>query len=256
MGYDFQPFSLIDAPDSAAIIFCHGCYLKCQYCYNLNLLEDGGMSIHELIPKIKELKQINSNTGKSFNTVNWLVFTGGEPLIQNNFLDLQYLIEIAKDIGLKIALYTNGINFKLLKHFVEDSLIDMLHIDYKHLYYNRVSKLDVFGDVYHSIDIAFENFLRERIKYLYFNTVIAKSLIDIEDLIKMKYLLFAITTKIPIIKEDYFAHKIAWKITPFYNNFNKIPTYKILDYETNNFSEEEINNIIETLRSKNEKEPT
>lgn len=102
---------------SLAIFFAK-CLLRCSYCHNSDILEDG----YE-ISKEEVFKIIDENSG----FIDAVVVSGGEPLIQ-----LDALIEILKysqKKGLKTKLDTSGCYPKRLEKVID--LLDYISIDVK-----------------------------------------------------------------------------------------------------------------------------
>jgi len=117
--------SLLDYPEKvSAIIFTHGCNLRCPYCHNPEL-------VIEKFDKDKSFSEeyvlnfLKSRKGK----LDALVITGGEPLIQN---DLLPFIKKVKDMGFLIKLDSNGTFPDKLKDFIETGLIDYVAMDVKY----------------------------------------------------------------------------------------------------------------------------
>jgi len=117
--------SLLDYPGKiSAIIFTHGCNLRCPYCHNPELVIDGfnksgSFSEEDVLPFLESRK------GK----LDALVITGGEPLVQR---DLLPFIKKVKDIGFLVKLDTNGTFPDRLKDFIETGLIDYIAMDVKY----------------------------------------------------------------------------------------------------------------------------
>lgn len=117
--------SLLDYPGKiSAIIFTHGCNLRCPYCHNPELViegfnKDGSFSEKDI------LSFLESRKGK----LDALVITGGEPLVQSNLLPF---IKKVKEMGFLIKLDTNGTFPDRLQDFIETGLIDYIAMDVKY----------------------------------------------------------------------------------------------------------------------------
>ncbi|HRY22617.1 MAG TPA: anaerobic ribonucleoside-triphosphate reductase activating protein [Candidatus Dojkabacteria bacterium] len=117
--------SLLDYPGKiSAIIFTHGCNLRCPYCHNPELViegfnKDGSFSEKDI------LSFLESRKGK----LDALVITGGEPLVQSNLLPF---IKKVKEMGFLIKLDTNGTFPDRLKDFIETGFIDYIAMDVKY----------------------------------------------------------------------------------------------------------------------------
>jgi len=117
--------SLLDYPGKiSAIIFTHGCNLRCPYCHNPEL-------VIEKFDKDKSFSEeyilnfLESRKGK----LDALVITGGEPLVQNDLLPFIWKV---KGMGFLIKLDTNGTFPDRLKDFIGTGLIDYIAMDVKY----------------------------------------------------------------------------------------------------------------------------
>ncbi len=94
------PMTTIDFPDHlSAVVFTRGCNLRCQYCYNTDLLPTssraGDMSWQEV------LSFLNRRQG----LLDAVVFSGGEPLLQRELGDA---MRDVNGLGYKVGLHTAG----------------------------------------------------------------------------------------------------------------------------------------------------
>jgi pyruvate formate lyase activating enzyme len=114
------PVSTLDWAGKAAVtIFFRGCPLRCPYCQNHPYLEGSGLvELNFVKEKIK--------TSKSF--VSAVVFSGGEPLMQEAVIPLA---EFSKNLGLAVGIHTNGCYPERVAELVERKLVDKLFIDIK-----------------------------------------------------------------------------------------------------------------------------
>jgi len=114
------PISTLDWTGRAAVtIFFRGCPLRCPYCQNHPYLEEPGLVELDFVKeKIK--------TSKPF--VSAVVFSGGEPLMQEAIIPLA---EFAKNLGLAVGIHTNGCYPERVAELVERKLVDKLFIDVK-----------------------------------------------------------------------------------------------------------------------------
>ena len=116
--------SLIDYPEKiSAIIFTHGCNLRCSFCHNPELVLvdfDSNLAVKE-----SELfEYLEGRKGK----IDAVVITGGEPLLHK---DIGKLIKKIKDIGYLVKLDSNGFFPKELKRLISKGLIDYIAMDVK-----------------------------------------------------------------------------------------------------------------------------
>ena len=82
----------------SVVVFCQGCPWRCKYCHNKHLrplTSNEGLPWEDVVELIKTRK----------NFIDSVVFSGGEPLVQN---DLQHAIEEIKSLNLLVGLHTSG----------------------------------------------------------------------------------------------------------------------------------------------------
>ncbi len=128
--HSLESFSTVDGPGIRYVVFMQGCNLRCKFCHNPDTwcLDYGyEFTSSELIQKILKAEKYlkNSNGG--------VTFSGGEPLIQAEFL-----IEVCKALkehNIHIAIDTAGyfdmdnIYINDLMNYVDLFLYDIKHID-------------------------------------------------------------------------------------------------------------------------------
>lgn len=106
MGYihSLETFGTVDGPGVRFVVFFQGCPMRCQYCHNPDTwkLEDGQeMSAEEIIRKYER--------NKSFYRTGGITATGGEPMMQMDFL--LELFTLAKAKGIHTCIDTSGVMF-------------------------------------------------------------------------------------------------------------------------------------------------
>jgi pyruvate formate lyase activating enzyme len=117
--------SLLDYPDKvSAVIFTHGCNLRCPYCHNPELVVDKFCRKTQITQKYL-FQFLKNRKGK----LDGVVITGGEPLIQQ---DLGKFMKKIKDMGYLVKLDTNGTYPKRLNKLLKDNLIDYIAMDVKY----------------------------------------------------------------------------------------------------------------------------
>lgn len=127
--HSIESFSKVDGPGIRYVVFMQGCNLRCKFCHNPDTWEKfGGIEIseEELIERILKAKSYLKN-GKGGVT-----FTGGEPLLQMDFL-----INVCKKIkesGIHIAIDTAG-NFDTTDEKLNELIkyVDLFLFDIKHM---------------------------------------------------------------------------------------------------------------------------
>ncbi len=105
-----------------AILFLPHCNMRCPYCHATHLVKKPNEL--ESIPLEVVAKRIEKN--KSW--LDGVVISGGEPTFRG---DLDLLIKIFKDMGLKVRLDTNGTNPDKIEDLIQRGLIDCIAMDIK-----------------------------------------------------------------------------------------------------------------------------
>ena len=106
MGYihSLETFGTVDGPGVRFVVFFQGCPMRCQYCHNPDTwkLDEGQeMSAAEIINKFER--------NKSFYRTGGITATGGEPMMQMDFL--LELFTLAKEKGIHTCIDTSGVMF-------------------------------------------------------------------------------------------------------------------------------------------------
>ena len=117
-----QKLTLLDFPGTVACtVFLGGCNFRCPFCHNSELIEADVkpiMEVDELLSLLKKRKGI----------LEGVCITGGEPTL---YSDLPDLLAQIKAMGYKVKLDTNGYKPKMLRHVVENGLVDYVAMDIK-----------------------------------------------------------------------------------------------------------------------------
>ncbi|MBP8032949.1 MAG: anaerobic ribonucleoside-triphosphate reductase activating protein [Bacteroidia bacterium] len=118
--YSITPFTLLDYPDkTACILWFAGCNMRCQYCYNPDIvLGKGKLSYQEILKFLKT----------RVNLLDGVVLSGGECTLHKNIIKL--IVEIKK-MGLLIKVDTNGTKPKIIEFLLKEKLIDYVALDFK-----------------------------------------------------------------------------------------------------------------------------
>lgn len=120
--YDITPFTLLDYHNKAAcILWFVGCNMRCQYCYNPDIVfGKGKIGIDQAEDFLKSRKGL----------LQAVVFSGGECTMHP---DMMPLVKIAKSLGYLIKVDTNGARPKLIKSLIDNDLLDYVALDFKGL---------------------------------------------------------------------------------------------------------------------------
>ena len=112
--------SLCDSSYSSTIIFLRGCPLRCRYCQNFEL-----QSGYTPVDIIEVIHRIEKNMG----FISSVIFSGGEPLMQQDAL--QQLLRHCKEKGLRTGIETSGFYPWSLEELFKENLLDEVFIDFK-----------------------------------------------------------------------------------------------------------------------------
>ena len=118
--YDITPFSTLDYPDHlSAIIWFAGCNMRCDYCYNPDIVFSSG---------VKSLDEVLAFLKKRIGMLEAVVLSGGEA---TGFSELKEFCLKVKNLGFKIKLDTNGTYPLRIKELLDAELLDYIALDYK-----------------------------------------------------------------------------------------------------------------------------
>ena len=117
-----ESFSTIDGPGIRTVIFLNGCNLRCKFCHNPEtwIKKEENYSEEELLNKILRNKPYFKNNGG-------ITFSGGEPLLQYDFL-INFCKKLKKE-NIHIALDTAGIGNKNYRELLE--IVNLIILDIK-----------------------------------------------------------------------------------------------------------------------------
>ena len=125
-GYidSIESFGLLDGPGIRTVVFLKGCQLRCLYCHNpeMWMMKGSTISSDELVSKIKRNKPyFKRNHGG-------VTFSGGEPLLQKDFL-IEVMTKLKQE-NIHIALDTAGVGIGDYDKIL--SLVDLVLFDVKY----------------------------------------------------------------------------------------------------------------------------
>ena len=131
--HSLESFGTVDGPGIRYVVFMQGCPMRCLYCHNPDTWEMGKgntMTADEILEQYKKNISFYSRGG--------LTVTGGEPLMQVDFLI--ELFSKAKEAGIHTCIDTSGITYsesntayiakldELIK-YTDLVMLDIKHID-------------------------------------------------------------------------------------------------------------------------------
>ena len=131
--HSFETFGTVDGPGVRFVVFVQGCPMRCLYCHNPDTWDPTlGKEItpDEILAEYEKSKMFYADGG--------LTVTGGEPLLQVDFL--LELFEKAKAKGIHTCIDTSGITYKesnaahiakldKLMEYTDLVMLDINHID-------------------------------------------------------------------------------------------------------------------------------
>ncbi|MCM1084264.1 MAG: pyruvate formate-lyase-activating protein [Clostridium sp.] len=132
MIHSIETFGTVDGPGVRYVVFVKGCPMRCQYCHNPDTWEMAGgtkMSTDEILEDYEKYKPFLKGGG--------LTVTGGEPLVQIDFLT--ELFEKAKEKGIHTCLDTSGVLFRRNVPETYEKYVrlmkstDLIMLDIKHI---------------------------------------------------------------------------------------------------------------------------
>lgn len=120
--HGLQKMTLLDFPGKVACtVFLGGCDMRCPFCHNWELVDASAQAIMDENELFRFL-------GGRIGLLDGVAFTGGEPLMRNDLMDV---IKRIRDMGFKIKLDTNGNHTDRLRSVVDAGLIDYVAMDVK-----------------------------------------------------------------------------------------------------------------------------
>lgn len=130
--HSIETCGTVDGPGMRYVVFFKGCPMRCMYCHNPDTWDMKGgeeKTVDELLEQYESLKTFYTNGG--------ITATGGEPLMQIDFLI--ELFEAAKKRNIHTCLDTSGIMFRrgnpetLAKYERLLKVTDLIMLDIKHI---------------------------------------------------------------------------------------------------------------------------
>ena len=127
-----ESFGTVDGPGIRYVLFMQGCPMRCKYCHNpdtWDIKAGTEISAKEVIDEYLR--------NKSFYSKGGITVTGGEPLLQVEFLT--ELFTLAKEHNIHTCIDTSGITFnRENKPYMEKldkllKLTDLVMLDIKHI---------------------------------------------------------------------------------------------------------------------------
>ena len=130
--HSIESFGTVDGPGLRFVVFTQGCPMRCAYCHNP---DTWAMHAGELMSPADIIEQYERN--RSFYKNGGLTVTGGEPLVQIDFLI--DLFTLAKEHDIHTCIDTSGIMYHPENtNFINKldklmTLTDLVMLDIKHI---------------------------------------------------------------------------------------------------------------------------
>lgn len=179
--HSLESFGTVDGPGIRFVVFMQGCPLRCQYCHNPDTWDVNKGIEYTPEDLVKEIVKYKSYMDYSQGGV---TFTGGEPLLQADFV--LEAGRLCKSNGISVAIDTSGfiVNDKVIEllNYTDLVLLDIKNFD--PLVYKTVTGVQL------SPTLKFLDILRERNISTWIRYVLVPNLTDNLDSIRKlsKYL--------------------------------------------------------------------
>lgn len=124
--HSVESMGLVDGPGIRTVVFLQGCHLRCRYCHNPDTWSRQNPKATELSPEqlLQKLSRFRNYYGKTGG----VTFSGGEPLLQPEFL--QEALALCKKAGIHTCLDTAGCGLGNYEGILKNT--DLILMDIKH----------------------------------------------------------------------------------------------------------------------------
>ena len=123
--HSIETMGLVDGPNIRIVIFMQGCLLRCSFCHNPDTWNKKGgimMDAEQVVNEIRKYRPYIEIGGG-------VTFSGGEPLLQSEFL--LDMLKLCKKAGIHTCIDTSGTGYS--KDYLDDILkyTDLVILDIK-----------------------------------------------------------------------------------------------------------------------------
>lgn len=126
--HSIETMGLLDGPGIRTVFFLQGCPLRCAFCHNpdsQSMFSKDRITPEEVLETAKKYQPYYKSTGGG------VTFSGGEPLVQGEFL-LESL-KLLKENGINTAIDTSGYGderyYKEILKYTDLVILDIKHFD-------------------------------------------------------------------------------------------------------------------------------
>lgn len=172
--HSIESFGTVDGPGIRLVVFMQGCPMRCLYCHNPDTWKIGAGKETDAKDIIEEY-----NKNRAFYKKGGITVTGGEPLVQIDFLI--ELFRLCKKNGIHTCIDTSGVTYSEtnLEYMAKlDELMDctsLVLLDVKHIDSDKHKELT--GRKNENI-LAFAKYLEEKRKPLWVRHVVLPGYTD------------------------------------------------------------------------------
>jgi len=156
--HSVESFGTVDGPGVRFVVFCQGCPMRCRYCHNPDTWK---MESGRRIAPEELIRQYERN--RAFYSRGGITVTGGEPLLQIDFLT--ELFRLAKEKEIHTCIDTSGVTYRGGDAAYREkldalmALTDLVMLDIKHI--DSDAHKDLTGHPNEGI-LAFAQYLEEK----------------------------------------------------------------------------------------------
>lgn len=169
-----ESFGTVDGPGVRFVIFLQGCPMRCKYCHNPDTWQLNAGQRRSAQSLIRDFQR-----NAAFYTKGGITVTGGEPLLQMDFL--LELFTLAKEQNIHTCLDTAGITYCPGESAYNEklgrlmALTDLVMLDIKHI--DPAAHKELTGHDNHNI-LAFARYLADRKVPMWIRHVVVPGVTD------------------------------------------------------------------------------
>lgn len=177
-----ETFGTVDGPGIRYVLFMQGCPMRCVYCHNPDTWKTG---IGTKVTAKETIAEFNKN--RDFYDKGGITVTGGEPLLQTDFL--LELFTLGKKDNIHTCIDTSGITFLpdnkeyLTKLDALLNVTDLVMLDIKHIDSAKHKSITGFGN---ENILLFAKYLEEKNIPVWIRHIVIENITDSpDDLIRL-----------------------------------------------------------------------